>query len=180
WPARILLAAVVVGLAAPLVWLVASWLGKRWRRLRARFAERRLDRDAPRRLTALRASALGRLPMPALAELAAQSRWAHPRTGEQLVFAGAAQSNVYVVVDGALEARRPGDPAGTVRERVGAGGVVGLANALTGAASALSWFTAGTTLLSVPSTALATAIGPISGPPPAERAEIEALFAHTP
>ena len=180
WPARILLAAVVVGLAAPLVWLVASWLGKRWRRLRDRLAERRFDRDAPRRLTALRASALGRLPTPALAELAAQSRWARPRTGEQLVFAGAAQPNVYVVVDGALEARRPGDPTGTVRERVGAGGVVGLGNALTGAPAALAWHTAGTTLLAVPSSAVAGAVGPLGGPPPVERAELEDLLGTTP
>jgi putative peptide zinc metalloprotease protein len=180
WPARVLLAAVVVGLAAPLIWLVAGWFAKRWRRLRDRLAERRLDRDAPRRLAALRSSALGRLPVPALTELAKHARWAHPRTGEQLVFAGAAQPNVYVVVDGALEARRPGDPTGTVRERIGAGGVVGLGNALTGAPAALAWHTAGTTLLSVPSSAVAGAVGPLPGPPPAERAELEDLLAATP
>jgi putative peptide zinc metalloprotease protein len=78
----------------------------------------------PRRLVALRASVLGRLPAAALATLAEQARWLHPRTGEQLLFAGGAQPFVYVVVDGALEGRRPGDPTGTVRERVGPGGVV--------------------------------------------------------
>ena len=50
----------------------------------------------------------------ALAQLAEQSTWVRPRAGSQLVFAGAAQPNVFVVVDGALEARRPGDPTANV------------------------------------------------------------------
>jgi len=57
WPARLLLAAVVCGLAAPLVYLALGWLAGRWRALRRRLAQRRTDRDAPRRLDALRASA---------------------------------------------------------------------------------------------------------------------------
>ncbi len=57
----------------------------------------------------------------------------------------AAQPEVFAVVDGALEARAPGDPAGTVRERVGAGGVVGLGPAMPGRPSPLAWYTAGTT-----------------------------------
>src|SRR5262249_3346016 len=77
---------------------------------------------ARRRYDALRGSALGRLPATELTRLAADARWVRPRTGEQLVFAGAAQPSVFVVVDGALEGRRPGDPSGLVRERVGAGG----------------------------------------------------------
>lgn len=179
WPARLLLAAVVVGLAAPVVYLAFGWLGRRWRRILAAFAERRVESDAPRRLLALQASLLGGLPADRLATLVERSRWVHPRTGSQLVFAGAAQPDVYVVVDGALEARRPGDPGGTVRERVGPGGVVGLAAALTGAPAALAWHTAGTTLLAVPSSAVATAVGPLAGPPPAERAELDTLLAES-
>src|SRR5207247_856882 len=180
WAARLLLVAVIVALFAPAVYALFGWLGKRWRRLRQRLSERRSAADMPRRLAALQRSGLGGLPVPRLTDLAAQARWVHPRTGSQLVFAGAAQPEVYVVVDGALEARRPGDPSGMVRERVGAGGVVGLANALTGAAAALAWHTAGTTLLAVPSSAVAAAVGPVSGPPPAERAELEHLLASTP
>jgi putative peptide zinc metalloprotease protein len=176
WARRILLFVVVAGLAAPAVFALLSWLGRRWRRARARVAERRVAADAPRRYDALRSSALGRLPADALGRLAADARWVRPRTGEQLVFAGAAQPAVFVVVDGALEGRRPGDPSGTVRQRVGAGGVVGLANALTGAASALAWHTAGTTLLAVPTATVAAAVGPLPAPPAGDRAELETLF----
>jgi putative peptide zinc metalloprotease protein len=180
WPQRVLLLAVVAGLAAPLLYVAAGWLGKRWRRLRDRLAERSVAADAPRRFDALRGSRLGGLPAAALNALARDARWVRPKTGEQLVFAGAAQHSVYVVVDGALEGRRPGDPGGWVRERVGAGGVVGLAPALTGAPSALAWHTAGTTLLAIPPSSVAVAVGPVPGPPPAERAELEALFDHAP
>ncbi|GAB3870584.1 cyclic nucleotide-binding protein [Dactylosporangium cerinum] len=180
WLARALLAVIVAGLLAPLVYLLFSWLRRRGRRVRDRLGERKLSRDEPRRLAALRGSGLADLPPAALAKLAEQARWVHPRTGEQLVFAGAAQQSVYVVVDGALEARRPGDPTGTVRERVGKGGVVGLANALTGAPVALGWLTAGTTLLAIPPSTVAAAVGPLSGPPPVEWAELEALLAEAP
>ena len=179
WWQRVLVVAVVVGLAAPVVWGTVGWLGKRWRRLRERLGERRRSADLPRRYDALRGSALGRMPAAALTDLAREARWVRPRTGEQLVFAGAAQPAVYVVVDGALEGRRPGDPAGSVRERVGAGGVVGLGSALTGAASVLAWHTAGTTLLSVPVHTVAATVGPLPGPLPADRAELEALFDHS-
>ncbi|MDG4769289.1 cyclic nucleotide-binding protein [Solwaraspora sp. WMMD792] len=179
-PARLLLAAVVAGLAAPLVYLAAGWLARRWRRLRGAFAERRHASDTPRRLDALRASALRTLPASALNRLAAQARWVHPRTGQQLVAAGAAQPAVYVVVDGAVEGRAPGDPAGTVRQRLGPGGLVGLASALTGTPATLTWRTAGTTLLALPPTAVATVVGPLPGPPPADRSAAESLFAETP
>jgi putative peptide zinc metalloprotease protein len=180
WPARLLLAAVVAGLAAPLVYLTFGWLARRWRLLLSALAERRHGIDAPRRLRALQASPLGALPPDRLAALAGRSRWVHPRIGSQLIFAGAAQPDVYVVADGALEARRPGDPSGTVRERVGPGGVVGLAAALSGAPAALAWHTAGTKLLAVPAAAVADAVGPLSGPPPAERAELDTLLAEAP
>jgi len=180
WPARLLLVAVVAGLAAPLVYLVAAWIAGRWRLIRRSLAERRYSSDQPRRLDALRTSALRNLPAGALGRLATQARWVYPRTGEQLVLAGAAQPAVFVVVDGAVEARAPGDPSGFVRQRLGPGGLVGLANALSGTPAALNWHTAGTTLLALPASAVATAIGPLPGPPPTDRAAAEALFAETP
>ncbi|MEV8514057.1 cyclic nucleotide-binding protein [Dactylosporangium sp. NPDC051484] len=180
WLARALLFVICAALLAPVVYLFLGWLRRRGRRLRDRLGERKLVRDQPRRFAALTASALSSLPPEALAKLAEQARWVHPRTGEQVVFAGAAQPSVFVVVDGALEARRPGDPTGSVRERVGRGGVVGLANALTGAPAALGWMTAGTTLLSIPSSAVASAVGPLPGPPPVEWAELEQLIGETP
>ncbi|HEU5108558.1 MAG TPA: cyclic nucleotide-binding protein, partial [Micromonosporaceae bacterium] len=178
--ARLLLALIVLGLCAPLIYLAAGRLARWWRRWRERSAEQRREADAPRRLAALRASDLGGLPEHALAGLAARARWVRPRSGTQLVVAGTAQQAVYVVVDGAVQARKPGDPGGTIRQHVGVGGVVGLANALTGRATSLDWHTAGTTLLSVPTATVATVVGPLPGPPPADRAEAEALFADTP
>jgi putative peptide zinc metalloprotease protein len=180
WPERLLLVAVVLGLAAPMVYVLFGWLGKRWRRLREALTRRSVTADAPRRFDALKASALGRLDGDKLSVLAADARWVRPRTGEQLVFAGAAQSTVYVVVDGALEGRRRNDPGGWVRERVGAGGVVGLAGAVTGAPSALAWHTAGTTLLAIPSSSLAGVLDPAAGPGTADRHELEYLFEHSP
>jgi putative peptide zinc metalloprotease protein len=180
WPARFLLAAVVAGLAAPLVYLVFGWLGRGWRRLRRRLESQRRGADLPRRLDALRGSILGKLPVDHLNDLATHASWVHPRTGQHLVFAGSAQNSVYVVVDGAMEGRRPGDPAGTVRERLGPGGVIGLAAAVSGTPATLTWHTAGTTLLSVPSALIASAVGRLPGPAPADRAEVESLFADTP
>ncbi|MFI7545899.1 cyclic nucleotide-binding protein [Actinoplanes sp. NPDC049599] len=178
--ARLLLVLVVLGLCAPLIYLAVGRLARWWRRWRERSAEKRREADAPRRLAALRNSDLGGLPEHALAGLAARARWVRPPSGTQLVVAGSTQQSVYVVVDGAVQARKPGDPGGTIRHHVGAGGVVGLANALTGRATSLDWHTAGTTLLSVPTATVATVIGPLPGPPPADRAEAEALFADTP
>jgi putative peptide zinc metalloprotease protein len=180
WAARLLLAAMIVGLCAPLLYLLAGRLSRWWRRSRERAVERKREVDLPRRIAALRASDLGGLPGPALASLAGRARWLHPATGRQLVVAGASQSAVYVVVAGALQGRRHGDPGGTIRHHVGPGGVVGLAGALTGRAPALDWHTAGTTLLTLPTAAVATVIGPMPGPPPADRAEAESLFADTP
>jgi putative peptide zinc metalloprotease protein len=176
---RLLLLAVVAGLAAPIVYVLCGWLSRRFRLLLRAWRERLDSVDLPRRLDALHASALGRLPAAALERLAAEARWVRPSTGSLLVPAGA-QSAVYVVVDGALEARRQGDPSGLVRQRVGAGGVVGLANAITGSPSSLTWHTAGTTLLSVPASTVASTVGPLPGPLPADQAEAESLFDDTP
>ena len=178
--ARLLFVLVLLGVCAPLVYLAVGRLARWWRRWRERSAEQSREADAPRRLAALRASDLGGLPEHALAGLAARARWVHPRSGTQLVVAGTTQRAVYVVVDGAVQARKPDDPGGTIRHHVGAGGVVGLANALTGRATSLDWHTAGTTLLSVPTATVATVVGPLPGPPPADRAEAEALFGDTP
>jgi putative peptide zinc metalloprotease protein len=158
WVAQLLLVAVVAALAAPAIYFAFGWLARRWRRLRRRIADARAERDAPRRLDALRATTLRDLPPHALAQLARSARWVYPRSGSQVVFAGAAQPTVYAVVEGALEARAPGDPVGTVRERVGPGGLVGVAAAVAGTPAPWAWHTAGTTLLAIPSSAVAQAI----------------------
>ncbi|MFG1602735.1 cyclic nucleotide-binding protein [Actinoplanes sp. NPDC049265] len=178
--AQLLLVLIVLGLCAPLVHLGLRRLSRWWRKSRARAAEKQREADLPRRIEALRNSDLGGLPEHALHGLAARARWERPAPGRQIVLAGGPQTAVYVVVDGALQGRRPGDPGGTIRHHVGPGGVVGLGNALTGRATALDWHTAGTTLLSVPTATVATVIGPLPGPPPLDRDEAETLFADTP
>jgi putative peptide zinc metalloprotease protein len=180
WLARALLVVVVAALMSPIVYIVLGWLARRWRRLGDRMSEWRVKHDAPRRLDALRTSALRDLPDDLLAELAGKARWVHPRTGTQLIFAGAAQPNVFAVIDGALEGRAPGDPPGTVRERVTAGGVVGLGAAVAGSPASLSWYTAGTTLLALPSTAVAGAVGQTGAHSSGTLAEAEQLFADVP
>ncbi|MEV6491648.1 cyclic nucleotide-binding protein [Actinoplanes sp. NPDC051633] len=177
---KLLLTLIVLVLCLPIVHLGAGRLARSWRKSRVRAAERRRETDLPRRLEALRKSELAGLPEQALTNLATRARWMHPPTGRQLVMAGGPQHAIYVVVDGALQARRPNDPGGTVRHHVGPGGIVGLGNALTGRPTTLNWHTAGTTLLSVPSATVASVIGPLPGPPPLDRAEAEALFAETP
>jgi len=177
---KVLLVLIVGGLCTPIGYLLVGRLARWWRRYRERAAERVREADAPRRLAALRASDLGGLPEPALSSIAARARWLRPPSGRQLVVAGGVQQAVYVVVDGAMQARSPGDPGGTIRHHVGPGGIVGLANALTGRSTQLNWHTAGTTLLTVPTATVATVLGPLAGPPPNDRAEAEALFADTP
>ena len=177
---QLLLVLILIGLFAPLVYLLVGRLAGWWRRYRERSADRAREADAPRRLAALRASDLGGLPEPALAGLAARAHWLRPPSGRQLVIAGGVQQTVYFVVDGGMQARQAGDPGGIIRHHVGPGGVVGLANALTGRPTQLNWHTAGTTLLAVPSATVATVVGPLAGPPPTDRAEAEALFADTP
>ena len=92
WTARALLVVVVVALLSPVVYIVRRMdrpgAGDGWPSVCARL---RVERDQPRRLAALRASSLRDLPEPQLAALAAGARWVYPRTGQQLVFAGAAQ-----------------------------------------------------------------------------------------
>ncbi|MDI6097864.1 cyclic nucleotide-binding protein [Actinoplanes sp. NEAU-A12] len=176
----LLLFVIVLGVVAPPLYFLLGRVLRAARRLRQRAAERDREADLPRRVVALRASELGGLPEPSLQALATRARWSRPPTGRQLVLAGETQGAVYLVVEGALHGRRPGDPGGTIRHHVGPGGVVGLATALTGRSPQLDWHTAGVTLLSLPASTVATVVGPMPGPPPQERAEAEALFADTP
>ena len=175
-PALLLL--IVLGLFTPLVYLVAGGLA-RWRR-RSRRSRTEREYELPRRVEALRASDLGGLPEPVLAGLAGRARWLHPGPGRQLVVADGAATAVYVVREGALHGRRPGDPGGTIRRTAGPGHVVGLASVLTGRPNELDWYTAGTTVLSVPAATVAGLVGGLPGPPPTDRAEAEDLFADTP
>lgn len=178
---RALLAVMVLGLLAPPLYFLLGRFVSGWRRWRRRAGERDQEKDMPHRLAALHASDLGGLPEPALQSLAARATWEHPRLGRQLVLAGEQQDAIYVVVEGALHGRRPGDPGGSIRHHAGPGSVVGLAAVLTGRNAALDWHAAaGATLLTVPASTVATVVGPLPGPPPMERAEAEALFADTP
>ncbi|GIF09856.1 cyclic nucleotide-binding protein [Actinoplanes siamensis] len=179
--AHLLLVVMLLGLVAPPLYFLLGRLGSGWRRWRRRAQERDQESDMPHRLAAFHASDLGGLPEPSLQSMAARARWEHPRVGRQLARAGEPQATVYVVVEGALHGRRPGDPGGTIRHHAGPGSVVGLAAALTGRTTPLDWHAAGgTTLLAVPASTVTAVVGPLPGPPPGELAEAEALFADTP
>ena len=160
--ARMLLVAIVVALAAPLVYSVLGWLGRGFGRIPGRLRERRRTKDLPNRLDALRVSALAALPTQTLAELARAGRWVRPRSGTTMVAAGAQPSAVYVVADGSLEARAPGDATGCVRERATRGDLIGAAPVLTGAASSLTWTTVGTKLLALPTSRFLALVGPVA------------------
>ncbi len=177
---RLLFVIVLAVLLSPLLWFLTARAAGGWAAWRTRASDEKRDSDAPRRLAALRASDLGRLPLPALTSLANRASWVRPTPGEHLVVAGTGQSAVYVVVDGVVHGRRAGDPGGGIRHRTGPGGVIGLADALSGQPSGLDWYTAGTTLLALPPAVVSTVIGPLPGPPSAERAQAEALFDDTP
>jgi putative peptide zinc metalloprotease protein len=148
--ARVLLIAIVVGLFAPLVYTVLGWLGRRLGRVPRRLRESRRTKDLPRRLETLRVTALAGMPTETLTELARAGRWVRPRSGTPLIVAGAAPRAVYVVADGALEARAPGDATGSVRQRATAGDLIGAAPVLSGVSSSLTWTTVGTRLLALP------------------------------
>jgi len=177
---RLLLVAVLGGLCAPMLYLLVGWIARKVRTLHERLGERQALADVPRKMSLLEESPLARLPRNALQELAKHATWLRPKPGEPLVTAGSAQPSVYVVAEGTMEGRRRGDPGGTVRQRVGAGGVVGMASALTGAPAALSWHTTGGRLLAMPAALLARTVGPLGGPPPTERAEVEDLLVRSP
>jgi len=177
--AQVLFVVLVAALLSPVVYIGFGWLSQRWRRIRLRMKDRRGSRDLPRRVDALRRSVLRDLPDATLSKLAISARWVHPRTGQQLVLAGRPVPEVYAVVDGAVEGRAPSDPGGTVRERVGAGGLVGLGAAISGTVAPLNWYTAGTTLLAIPASAVSGAIRPVGGNF-GTAAEADAVFAESP
>ena len=179
WVARVLLFVVAAALAAPLVYALGGWLRRRSRKLRERLRERNAERDQPRRLAVLGSSSLRELPPDTLARLSSVATWVHPRPGQQVIFAGAALPQVYTVVEGALEGRAPGDPSGSVRERVGAGGIVGLGSALTGTPPVLAWHATGTKLLALPAHAVADGVR-LGSHPAQSQGEIEALLAQAP
>ena len=112
WAARVLLVAVVAALMSPLVYVLV-----RLARPRGAGAVRRAGAGAPRR--ARRTAPPGRAARVEPARPARgrrsptsppRSRWVHPRTGEQLVFAGAAQPDVFAVVDGRARGAGAGRP----------------------------------------------------------------------
>ncbi|WP_189112773.1 cyclic nucleotide-binding protein [Pilimelia terevasa] len=182
WPqgpgGRLLLAGVLLGAAAPLLYPVAGW-GVRL--LRRRAAGRREAGTSGRRLAALRGTILAQLPDGALEGLASRATWRYPAAGEQVGRAGQPAEAVLAVVAGVAEARTPGDVAGTIRQRVGPGGLIALASVLRGTPSAADWHVGPeTVLLSLPPDAVAAAMSPLPEAGAAERTEAEALFADTP
>jgi putative peptide zinc metalloprotease protein len=180
WAGRALLAAVVVGLMTPVVYALSGRIVRAWVGWRRRTAESHVFRDLPNRLAALRRSALNGLPEQALGQLAHDARWVRPRSGAAVVDRGSTMGRVLVVVDGVVEARRPGDPGGVIRQRVGPGGVIGLANAFTGSPASLAWHAIGATMLTIPAPTLVAAIGELPAPPPADLAELEDLLDEAP
>ncbi len=179
-PERILLLLFVAGLLSPIIHAAAMWGGRRLHPRREARLERRREADAPRRLDALRLTRLATLPAERLEALAREASWLHPRQGTEILSAGQALPGVFAVVDGALEARRPGDPPGTVRDRATAGQLVGTTSTLTGTASPLCWRTAGTRLLLLPRRAFVAAVGPFAEALAARSAEAGALLDDSP
>ncbi len=155
WPARLLLVAVVCGLAAPLVYFAVG------------LARRALARAAPAARPA---------PCRAATRRAASTRCAPPRSvgfprprspSSPTSRTGCARAPASSSCSPAPPSRpcswsstapwraaAPTTRPATCAQRVGAGGVVGLASALRGAPASLAWHTAGTTLLAVPSSAV--------------------------
>jgi putative peptide zinc metalloprotease protein len=180
WVARGLVVVFLVGLSAPLVYASVGWLGHRAAASRRRRRERAVVVDAPNRLAALRSSRLGSLPSDALAGLAEEARWVHPRRGSEVVRPDEHGRDVLVVVEGALEGRHAGDLPGTLRARVRTGELVGVRAALAGEVSAMVWVAAGTRLLRIPASAFARIVGPLVGPVPPDRTEAKTLVERAP
>jgi putative peptide zinc metalloprotease protein len=177
---KLVLLVIVVVLTAPVFYLLAGRVLRLYRAWRRRTAEANHNKDFPHRLDVLRSSALGALGADALADLAYNATWVRPVDGRPLIDRGASMPHVYVVAAGVAEARRPGDPGGIIRQRVGTGGVVGFANVITGNPSSLNWYAIGATLLAIPATTLINAVGELPAPPPAELAELEDLLDESP
>ena len=133
--ALVLFAAVAI--VSPLLTQTARWLAGRVLRT-AQWMLGVTGRGEQRRLAILRTTELAGLVGEFLPALAKRARWVRPYLGQELT---AAQTDpaVYVVVSGEVDGWSPGDPAGTVRQRVGAGGVIGLHSRLANLPSTLSW-----------------------------------------
>lgn len=157
--ARALLAGFVLLLVAPLGHALIALAITRVSKARSAMRERDVVGDEPRRLAAIRASRLGLLAPEQVARIARESRWVQPKPGADVITAGASVPGAVVVVEGALHGRRPGDPAGTVRERAATGDVVAVGAAVSARPSALTWTAAGTRLLVVPGAVMAAASG---------------------
>ena len=177
-----LLVAVVAGLAAPVVYVLAGWLAgrvravRRWRRER-----RRVAADLPRRLAALRASPLAHLPAHGARRPRRRRPLApSPPRASCSAVAGRAQPDVFAWSTGRVEGRRPGDPGGTSAQRVGPGGVVGSAPPSPATPPPLAWHTAGTTLLAVPASLVATSMAAVAPAAGADPAQVRELLAQTP
>lgn len=181
WPARFLMIFFAFLLVSPLAYALGRFVLRIPGRVRRRLARRNRAADFPWRLAELRDTRLGSLPEPALADLAREAMWVVPRRGTEVLAAGAATPGVIAVVNGALEARRPGDPGGHVRGRAGEGELVGVAHVLQGTPSSLQWTAAGTRLLLIPAAVFAKVVGPlVRKPPPTDQAEIETLLEASP
>lgn len=146
--ARVVLVTVVAALLSPLLFVVWGFIARSWSLVRVRLEERDRVGDLPRRVDALRATALAVLGEEHLITLGEEARWLHPRTGTQVIGPGPPPTEALVVVDGALEGRSPGDPPGTIRARARVGDIVGIPPDPGG--KTLAWTTAGTTLIALP------------------------------
>ncbi len=146
--ARVVLVMVVAALLSPLFFVVGGFVARSWRRVAVRLEERNRAGDLPRRVDALRATALAILNEEHLSTLGEEARWLHPRTGTEVIGPGPPPTEALVVVEGALEGRSPGDPPGTIRARARVGDIVGAPPHNGG--RTLAWTTAGTTLIALP------------------------------
>ncbi|MBI2168089.1 MAG: cyclic nucleotide-binding protein [Actinobacteria bacterium] len=179
--AQLLMLVFAFVLVSPIAFALGRLVGRIPARLRARWRRRDHTADFPFRLAELRETRLGSLPEDALAELARDATWLVPRRGTAVVAAGAPVPGVIAVVNGALEARRPGDPSAHIRARAGEGELVGVASVLQGTPSSLAWTAVGTRLLVIPGSVFARVVGPrIRKSPPTDRAEIENLLDASP
>ena len=176
WPSRIGLIAFVSLLVHPLAYLGVRSIFRVLEGFRRRMKERARHADEPRRFAVISSSALRTLPAEALAMIAREARWARPRSGAAVIPQNSPPPGLLVVVEGSLEARRDGDPGGSIRARAAAGELAGATAVLRGVESQLTWTAVDAVLLVVPSATFLRAVGdraPRVGP---EAGEAEALL----
>ena len=181
WAGRALMIATMAVLASPLVYAIGRAVIRLPGRLWGWWSALGRVADEPRRVAGLRETRLGSLAEDELLDLAVDARWVRPRRGSVVVGSGSAPDGVLAVVEGELEASRPGDAAGYVRSRAGPGELVGTAEVLGGRPMSLSWSAAGTRLLRIPAATFQRIVAPrVSQRPPTERAEAETLLERAP